>query len=227
MNSVLIGLCFLMVNADYVSVVEAKVDVQSVVYMSAAKDEHKESTLQVFNSSVGILIGVHGCTNGLVTDNEGNGATPSAVRQWLVSKGLVKRGEVVTFFCCFPGYVNKRNTDPLVKVMCTNVFTSVFVAPNFGVKPGTYTISTRLYKSETPQAVAMPVEEVVVRVPVRVQVVTAPVITVKVPVVVVPVLNPLRIPGANASEAEQARFRLVVAAAYKANKTGVSQSIPK
>lgn len=225
MNSVLIGLCFLMVNADYVSVVEAKVDVKSVVYMSAAKDEHKESMLQVFNSSVGILVGVHGCTNGLVTDNEGNGATPSTVRQWLVTKGLVKRDEVVTFFCCFPGYVNKRNTDPLVKVMCTNVFTPVFVCPNFGCKPGTYTISSRVYASETPQAVAMPVEEVVVRVPVVVPVV----VPVKVPVVVAPVVvsNPLRIPGAGASEAELARFRLVMNAAYQAHKTGVSQSIPK
>lgn len=225
MNSVLIGLCFLMVNADYISVVEAKVDVKSVVYMSEAKDEYKESMLQVFNSEVGILVGVHGSTVGLVTDNEGNGATPSAVRQWLVAKGLVKRNEVVTFFCCFSGYVNKRNTDPLVKVMCTNVFTPVFVCPNFGVKPGTYTISTRLYKSETIQAVAMPVEEV--RVPVVVPVKVPVVVPVKVPVVVAPVLNPLRIPGAGASEAEQARFRLVLAAAYKANKTGVSQSIPK
>ena len=216
MNSVLIGLCFLMVNADFVEVVEAKVDVCDVVYMSEAKDQHKESMLQVFNSSVGILVGVHGGTNGTVTDNEGKAATPSAVRQWLVTKGLVKDKEVVTFFCCFPGYVAKKNTDPLVKVMCAHVFTPVFVCPNFGCKPGTYPICSRLYKSETPQAVAMPVEEVVVRVPV--------VVPVKVPVVV---SNPLRIPGAGASEAELARFRLVMNAAYQAHKTGVSQSIPK
>jgi hypothetical protein len=220
MNSVLIGLCFLMVNAsNYTTVEEGRVDVCDVVYMSAAKDHHKESMLQVFNSSVGILVGVHGGTSGLVTDNEGKAATPSAVRQWLVTKGLVKDGEVVTFFCCFPGYVAKKNKDPLVKVMCTHVFTQVFVCPNFGCKPGTYTICTRLYASETPQAEAMPVEEVVVRVPVKVPV--------KVPVVVVPVLNPLRIPGAGASEAELARFRLVMNAAYQAHKTGVSQSNPK
>ena len=224
MNSVLIGLCFLMVNAsNYTTVVEDRVDVCDVVYMSEAKDHHKESMLQVFNSSVGILVGVHGGTSGLVTDNEGKAATPSAVRQWLVTKGLVKDGEVVTFFCCFPGYVAKKNTDPLVKVLCTHVFTPVFVCPNFGCKPGTYTICSRLYASETPQAEAMPVE-VVVRVPVVVPVKVPVVVPVKVPAVT---SNPLRIPGAGASEAELARFRLVVNAAYQAHKTGVSQSIPK